>query len=314
MTDPAPTPTYRPIGEEPSGAGTLFRHLVPLSLLACVALSFLAPEVLRRALPGRLGDPALVRVLSISALVLFAVVSGVRDSRRFFAARRAAIASFAGSVGGRVTERPLRPGASGWEEGTNVEYDARGRPAVLSVYRGKQSAFSYRLACDVPIARDFQMQILPGGTAMRFVLSKRFLLPVLSVAVRTSGSARVETAAGMTPALLVERMRYLADDPVTTGDPVFDGATIVKATDRDAGRAAASDPSLRAALAALAARTKSFQVGVESEAPGGSGRICVSATEAATPELFLAMDGVLRAAVLALARAGVLDAGARGVA
>lgn len=323
MTDPALTPSYRPIGEEPSGAGTLLRHVVPLALVACLAAAFLAPDAVRRFLPGRLGDPVLVRLLSVLALFLFVAAFGVRDGRRRLAARRAAIASFAARVGGRVTERPFRRDASGWEEGTHVEYDAQGRPAVLSLYRGKESAFSFRLACDAPLRRDFQLQILPGGSVMRFVLSKRFLLPVLSVAVATSGSARVSRrgagAAGAsapetTPALLIERMRYLAGDPVTTGDPEFDRAYLVKASDAEAGRTAASDPSLRAALGALAARTKSFQVGVESEAAGTPARICVSATEAATPELLLAMDGAMRAMAAALARAGVLEGGARGVA
>jgi hypothetical protein len=327
MTDPAMTPAYRPIGEEPSGAGALFRHLIPLGLLACLAASFLAPDALRRALPGRLGDPVAVRMLSIFGLFLFVAVAGVRDGRRRLAARRAALASFAASVGGRVTERPLRLDASGWEEGAHVEYDAQGLSAVLSVYRGKQSTFSFRLACDAALRRDFQMQILPGGAAMRFVLSKTFLLPVLSVAVKTGGGAGMEmrragssgagsagAAPGMTPALLVERMRFLADDPVTTGDPEFDRAYLVKASDRDAGRTAAADPGLHAALAALAGRTKSFQVGLESEMPGAPARLCVSATAESSPELFLAMDGALRAMASALARAGVLDGGARGVA
>lgn len=325
MTEPALTPPYRPIGEEPSGAGTLFRHVIPLALLACLVTAFLAPDSVRRFLPGRLGDPVLVRLLSVLALFLFVAVFGVRDNRRRLAARRAAISSFAASVGGRVTERPFRRDASGWEEGTHVEYDAQGRPAVLSLYRAKESAFSFRLACDAPLRRDFQIQILPGGSVMRFMLSKRFLLPVLTVAVTTSGSAGAErrragatgassSAPETTPALRIERMRYLAGDPVTTGDPEFDRAYLVKASDNDAGRIAASDPSLRAALGALAGRTKSFQVGIECEAAGAPARICVSATEAATPELLLAMDGAMRAMAAALARAGVLEGGARGVA
>ena len=157
---------------------------------------------------------------------------------------------------------------------------------------------------------------------MRFVLSKSFLLPVLSVAVKTSGSARVSVrraAAGgasgslTDPAQLIERMRYLADDAVTTGDREFDRAYLVKASDRDAGRAVASDPGFRAAIAALAGRASTFQAGLESEAAEGPARIVIAATADASPELFLAMDGALRATAVALARAGIVD-GARGVA
>ncbi|HYJ32722.1 MAG TPA: hypothetical protein VE326_05830 [Candidatus Binatia bacterium] len=323
MSDPLSSPSYRPIGEEPSGASALLRHVLPLALVAVVAVGFLAPELLRRVLPGV--DPIAARMTAIVGLFLFVAITGIREGRRRLASRRSAFASFAASVGGRVTERRPGPGPSAWEAAGHVEYDVQGRPAVLSAVNSKEASFAFRLACDVALGRDFQFQILPGGRAMRFVLSKSFLLPVLSVAVKTSGSGRASvrrwtvgadgSAAGsMTdPAQLIDRMRYLADDPVTTGDTSFDNAYLVKASDRDAGRAFASDPGFRAAIAALAGRAPTFQVGLESETAGGTARLVIAATAEASPELFLAMDGALRATVAGLARAGIVD-GARGVA
>jgi hypothetical protein len=323
MSDPVSSPSYRPIGEEPSGASALLRHVLPLLLVAVAAVGFLAPQVLRRLLPGT--DPVAARMAAIVGLFLFVAVTGIRDGRRRLEARRSAFASFAAGVGGRVTMAPRGTGAAGWEAAEHVEYDAQGRPAVLSAVRGKEASFAFRLAADIALRRDFQFQVLPGGRAMRFVLSKSFLLPVLSVAVKTSGSARVSvrrTAAGSAgsapgsltdPAQLIERMRYLADDPVTTGDAAFDRAYLVKATDRDAGRAFASDPGFRAAIAALAGRAPTFQAGLESESSEGPARLVIAATAEASPELFLAMDGALRATAAALARAGIVE-GARGVA
>jgi hypothetical protein len=323
MSGPVSSPSYRPIGEEPSGASARLRHVLPLLLVAVAAVGFLAPQVLRRLLPG--ADPIAARMAAIVGLFLFVAITGIRDGRRRLASRRAAFASFAASVGGRVTTRPLSAGVSGWEAAEHVEYDAQGRPAMLSAVRGKEASFAFRLAAGIALRRDFQFQVLPGGRAMRFVLSKSFLLPVLSVAVKTSGSARLSVrraAAGgagsasgslTDPAELIERMRYLADDPVTTGDTEFDRAYLVKATDRDAGRALASDAGFRAAIAALAGRAPAFQAGLESESSEGPARLVIAATADPSPELFLAMDGALRATAGALARAGIVD-GARGVA
>jgi hypothetical protein len=46
MSDPVTSPSYRAIGEEPSGASALLRHVLPLLLVAVVAVGFLAPQVL----------------------------------------------------------------------------------------------------------------------------------------------------------------------------------------------------------------------------------------------------------------------------
>jgi len=57
MTDPAHSQTYRPIGEEPSGASSLFRHVLPLLVVALIGVAFLRPDWLRGRLPAGV-DPA----------------------------------------------------------------------------------------------------------------------------------------------------------------------------------------------------------------------------------------------------------------
>ena len=328
MSDPVTTPTYRPIGEESSGAGRLFRHVVPPALFAWLVIAWVRPDWLPRILPGSLADPKVSRVLSVAALIGFALATTVRDALRFLDARRRAVGAFASRVGGRVVERPARVGPSGWDEASQVEYDAQGLTAALAICHGEKATFTSRIAATVRLKRDLQLQIVPGGAAMRFVLSKHFALPLLSIAVRASGTASVKAiraaATGspppppgtpeLTPEHFLERMGFLGDDPITVGDPEFDRRFLVKASDRDLGRAVASDSGLRAAITALAALAPNFQVGVSSEAPGSPATLLVGTTQSASAELFHAMDGALRAAASALARAGLVEGGIRGVA
>lgn len=348
MAEPTSSTPYAPIGEEPSGIATLARRVLPIALVALVAVSFFAPEKLRRLVPGASIDPNAVRFFAILLLFVLVAVSSARQTRRRNEARRAALAAFAASVGGRVVERPLRATTSGWEGGVAVEYEVQGRPVRLMSDRGRNSVYGYRLVADIVLRRDFQLQVVPGGKAMRFVLSRSFLMPALTVAAKTAGSARVQerrfgdgrswsasvrvtrsgslpagagtadtvgSSAATDPALLVERLRYLGGEPVTTGDPEFDKAYLVKASDRDAARDLLSDSSVRAAFSALTQAGSGFQMGVESEAAGGPGRLVVTVSQAAeSPALFAAMDAALRATLGALARLELIEGGTRGVA
>jgi hypothetical protein len=326
MSDPMTPGPYRPIETESSGLPTLARTLVPLVLLACLVLSFF-PDVLRRVLPGWHGDPTSIRVGAFVALFVFAAANAVASQRRRNAALRAAFAEFAARTGGQAEDRPLRATASGWEGGPQVSYRVSGFKAVLGQERGKSSAYSYRLVADVALRRDFQLQIVPGGAAMRFLFSKSFVVPVLTVAIRTSASSRAGVpgrsgTSGATPNVpsagreaLLERIRYIGSDPITIGDETFDRNFLVKASDTSDGKAFVSDPSVRAALAALRERAPQFMLGLESETLGGPGRLLVTiSVPNPSGEAFVAMDAVLRAAVLRLDRMDLLPAGTRGAA
>lgn len=315
MSHPTIPPSYRPIETESSGVASLARTLIPLALVACVALTFI-PGALRRVLPGFHADPAPLRMIAVGALFFYTIANAIASQRRRTAALRASFAAFAARAGGQVEDRPLRGTPSGWEGGLRVAYRISGLgglEAVLTQERAKGSASSYRLAAGVALRRDFQFQILPGGAASRFLFSKSFMLPVLTVAIRASTSSR-GVAAGAPAAApvgeaLLERIRYIASDPITTGDEAFDRSFLVKASDASAGRSLASDPSVRAALSALRERAPGFQAGLESLTASGPGRVTIDITRPNPDgETFAAMDAVLRALLAALEKLDVLSA------
>jgi hypothetical protein len=305
MPDPRVSPSYRPIETESNGAAKVARALLPLALVAFAVLSFF-PDALRRVLPGFHENPTPLRMIAVAALFAYTAANAVVSQRRRTAALRASFAEFASRAGGQVEDRPLKATASGWEGGMRVAYRVSGLPAVLGQERGKDSAASYRLAADVVLRRDFQFQILPGGAVTRFLFSKSLMLPVVTAMVQTTAASRAGTPPGEA---LLERLRYLASDPVTTGDETFDRSFLVKASDPSAGRSLASDPSVRAAFASLRERAGGFQAGLESLTPGGPGRLIIDVTPPhPSGETFVAMDAVLRALLAGLEKLDVLSA------
>jgi hypothetical protein len=312
MSDPTISPSSRPIEAESSGVASFVRSLVPLALVACAVVSFF-PGALRRLLPGFHEDPTPLRMIAVGALFFYTIANAVVSQRRRTASLRASFANFAARSGGQVEDRPLRGTPSGWEGGLRVAYRVAGLAAVLDQQRAKGSASSYRLAADVVLRRDFQFQILPGGAASRFLFSKSFMLPVLTMAIKASASSRGAAAGAPAAApvgeALLERIGYIASDPVTTGDETFDQRFLVKASDPSVGRSLASDSSVRAALASLRERAPGFQAGLESLTSGGPGRVTIDITPPNPDgDTFAAMDAVLRALLAALEKLDVLSA------
>jgi hypothetical protein len=297
MADTDPAKPYIPIGEEPGGV-PIRRVLSVLVVIALVAVFLLfSIRGAHRNGPWSF-NPNGIPLIAIFSLFVIVASSSSRQARRRSKACCAALEAFAASMGGCVAERPSIVTPSGWKGETVVEYDIQGRTARLSANRGRQSVYVFRLAADIVLRRDFQLELVPGGKAMRFVLSKTFLVPTLSIAAKGARS---------------ERLRYLAEDPVTTGDPEFDRAYLVKASDRDAARDLVCDPSLRAALMALTRAARGFQMGVESDAAGGPARLVITVSTDPSPALFGDMDAALRAAIAALTRLDLIEGGTRGV-
>jgi hypothetical protein len=312
-------PSYRPIEAESGGLFTLLRAIAPLILIAIVVLSFF-PEALRGLPEGWRVPSAHLRIFAVAAFLAL-IANNARALAKRNRARRAALEGFAASVGGRRSEAPYRVTPTGWEGGPRVEYQASGRPVVLSIDRGSRSSHSCRLSAELPLARDFQFQIVPGGRAMRFILSKSFILPVLKVAARTGDpGVRVPglegaPSRGALQERILHRIRYLADDPVPSGDDEFDRRFLVKASDASLGRSLVSDPSVRSALTALRERAPGFQLGLENMAGEGPARLVGGITPFDfSAETLAAVDGAMRAVLDVLGRLDLLQRDGRGAA
>ncbi len=321
-----PEPSYRPIEAESSGIMNLLRSIAPLFLVACIALSFF-PEVFRKLPePWRI-SPVVVRTAAILAFIALLARNAKALAERN-RERKRAISSFANTVGGRYSDPPYRPNATGWEGGPRVEYSVSGRAVVLTLDRGTSSSLSCRISAELPATRDFQLQILPGGKAMRFILSKTFMVPVLQLAVKGAGTAAASPAARDAAARagldlssresiqkhLVDRLGYLASDPITIGEEAFDREFLIKASDPSLGRSLASDLSVRSALKALRERSSSFQVGLESLGAGPSRLVTGISAFDFTAETLAAMDALVRAMLEAMSRLDLIERGGRGAA
>src|SRR5258705_9461198 len=304
----------------------LLRPIAPLVLVACIALSFF-PDVFRQLPEGWRISPVVLRTVAILAFIALLVRNASALANRN-QERKKAISNFANTVGGRFSDVPYRPNAGGWEGGPRVEYSVSGRAVVLTLDRVGSSSLSCRISAELPVTRDFQLQILPGGKAMRFILSKTFMVPVLQLAVKGAGTAAASPAARDAAAKagldlssresiqkhLVGRLGYLASDPITIGEEAFDREFLIKASDPSLGRSVPSDPSVPAALKALRERSSNFQVGLEGPGPGPSHLLVGISSCDFTPETLAAMDAMVRAMLEALSRLDLIERGGRGAA
>jgi hypothetical protein len=321
-----PEPSYRPIETESSGIVNLLRPIAPLVLVACIAVSFF-PEVFRMLPePWRI-SPVVLRTVAILAFIALLVRNAKTLANRN-QERKKAISDFANTVRGQFSDTRYRPTAGGWEGGPRVEYSVSGRAVVLTLDRVGSSSLSCRISAELPVTRDFQFQLLPGGKAMRFILSKTFMVPVLQLAVKGAGTAATSPAAREAAAKagidlssresiqkhLADRLGYLASDPITIGEEAFDREFLVKASDPTLGRGLASDPSVRSALKALRERSSSFQVGLESPGTGPSRLVAGISAFDFSPATLAAMDAMVRAMLEALSRLDLIERGGRGAA
>jgi hypothetical protein len=332
-----PEPTYRPIETESSGIGALLRAIAPLLLFACIAASFF-PDLFQRLPEGWRISPVVLRTVGILAFLAM-IVGNARAFAKRTQERKKTISDFANSIGGRYTDAPYRAVTGGWEGGPRVDYTVSGRALVLSLDRSFSSSRSRsssgsgltcRISADVSMTRDFQLQIVPGGKAMRFLLSKTFMVPVMKIAIQGASAASLSpvardaaSKAGVDVSsrealqkLLTDRFGYLSSDPITIGEESFDKEFLIKASDPSLGRALASDFPVKAALKALHERASSFQVGLESvSGHGGPAKLVVgTGTFDFTGSTITALDTLARALLEALARLDLLERGGRGAA
>jgi hypothetical protein len=274
MQETPPEIAYRPIGPDSGsgGARSILRAVAPILIVASMAVMF-APSLLRLAFPTWRGGPSgemLARMVAFAVLAVTISVSGFTDQRRARGRQRDTWAAFAGEVGGTLSNAPRRATVgAGWEGGPRVEYTVQGRPAVLTCYGPSPRDLYTRLSATVPLLRDVQLQVLANTTANRVLMSGALWTPALKLAAREAGRG----PGGEEKARALSRMQFLAGEPVTTGDPVFDRAFLVKATDEACAREIVADASVRSALEQLARTDRYFRVSLTAVAAPGPAQL-----------------------------------------
>jgi hypothetical protein len=312
MPEPTPERAYRPIDAGSGGAPpVMLRALVPI-VLVCALVVVVAPAVLRQVLPGWPGGGSAESVARLTALALLGAVlaaSGVSEMRRRRTRQREVWGRFAAEVGGTLTEEPVRVRAGrGWEGGLGVTYTLDNRPVSLSCHRPRSSGRYTRLAATIPLRRDIQLQVLANTTANRVLMSAAIWSPLLRMAAQEAGTGPEQAER----ARALERMRFLAAEPTATGDPTFDRAFLLKASDGEVARDAVADPGVRAALDRLLRRDRYFRLSLVGMAAPGPAQLEVElADRPADLDRLRCMHDVLQAVMARLDRSGLLEAAAR---
>jgi hypothetical protein len=308
MPESTPERAYRPIDAESGGnVALLLRVLAPIVVVCAVVVIF-APSMLRQFLPGWHGGASAEATARLTAFAVLAAVltaSGAANLRRRRIREREAWGRFAAEVGGTLGDEPLRARADrGWEGGLRVGYSIDGRPVVLSCYRPRSSSRCTRLAATVPLRRDVEFQVLANTAANRILMSAAIWSPILRMAAKEAGSGPEQAER----AQALERMRFLASEPIVTGDPTFDRAFLLKASDPELVRDVVADPSVRAALNRLVGRDRYFRLSlVGMSAPGPAQLELETADRQIDLERLRCMHELLRAVIARLDRSDILE-------
>jgi hypothetical protein len=256
---------YRPIDADSGGGpAAAIRVALHLSVVATLVL-FIWPAGLRYVAPlAPLADGAhagLVRMAAFAAFVALMIVLSVWQQSASGSRRREIWAAFASEVGGSLNQSPYRAAAGGMEGGLEMTFSVGAFPAVLSrgtTSRSSRSSSSQhtRLTATAGLVRDFQFQLLPNTAVNRVLMSPNVWKPILTAAQRQAE----KRGSGGEQSKAVDRIRFLADAAITTGDPELDRSCFIKATDEALVRDLLGDPGVRSALAALQAADRGWRI------------------------------------------------------
>jgi len=283
-------PTPAPIEPESSGAARFLAGFANFLVVAVLIVFFLYPQAIRFVAPDWKGNPDQLRLFAFAGFFIYSVISGIFTVIRVSKKRAEIFGQFAAAVSGTMTDSLRR-----------TDYRIDGLQAFLTIDRTRQNRGTNRLVVSLPGAREFQIQIVSGGAAARFLMSRTILSPVFSLAVKQGPGPQAEREAG------VQQLGYLLGDPLKTGDEGFDRHYVVKASDETLGRGLVTDPTFRQAMDSLRALDRNARFAIERESMSAPLRIVVDAPQAvASVAVFQALDQVGRAAVSSLGRMGVL--------
>ena len=286
-----PPATPAPIEPESSGGATFLRTFASILITVGFIVLFIYPDAIRFVVRDWKGSTDPLRIFAFVGFFVYSMITGIATVIRASRKRGEIFGQFAASVGGSLLLG-----------GRQVDYRIDRVSLSLTSNSVQRSGYASRLAATIgTTARDFQIQIVSGGSAARFLMSKRFLTPVFSLAVSAGPGPQAERAAG------VQQLQYLLGDPLTTGDEGFDKEFVVKASDETLGRGLVTDPSFRQALQNLRGLDRGTRFAIERQSTSSPVQVIVEAPQApASVALFQTMDQVARAAVSSLGRLGVL--------
>jgi hypothetical protein len=293
MSDPGmviPPPTPAPIEPESSGGLRFLRTFASILITLALIVLFLYPDAIRFVIHDWKGSTEPLRVFAFVGFFVYSTITGIATVISVSKKRAEVFGQFAAAVGGSLSDN-----------GRQIDYRIDGLQASLTIDRNQKTRGTNRLA--IPLgttARDFQIQVLAGGAAARFLMSKKVLSPVFSLALSAGPGPRSERAAG------VAQLQYMMGDPLATGES-FDKEFVVKSSDETLGRGLVTDPGFRQALQNLRTMDRGTHFAMERQSSSSPLRILVEAPQAvASVSLFQAMDQVARAATSSLGRLGVL--------
>ncbi|HEX7077762.1 MAG TPA: hypothetical protein VF363_05025 [Candidatus Eisenbacteria bacterium] len=167
--------------------------------------------------------------------VLMAVMA-ITQQRKLRAKLAETWRALADETGGAYSEEKRAIVKNEWVGGPTVRWTIRGLPVTLSSHRQGKNSAGTRLQASVRLVRPFQFHVMTQGALARLASSPRLWNLVLETAEKEADKkAGTDENAGAAKEA-IHKLRFMAAEPVKTGDSLFDEAFLLKTDDPDRAR------------------------------------------------------------------------------
>jgi hypothetical protein len=211
-------------------------------------------------------EPGLIRFFAIGGAVSAAIARAVMMRQSGPSPTEVAWAEFASQTGGAFSTERRRPTVSGWAGGPTVHWTIRGAEVTLRGTVQNRNSYMARFQAAVRLSRPLQFMVSPRNFLTKALSSPKVWSMLLTVSRNSSetGQNSAERQRAM------DQMAFLATPEQVIGDPMFDGAFLLKSSDESAARDIFSDAGVGHWLRELNGRIKGWSLTLMgSDANGG---------------------------------------------
>lgn len=173
---------------------------------------------------------------AVGLFVLFVIAAAIQQNRRS-AAQQEIYRALADETGGSFTMEKRTIENLVWIGGPTVRWTVRGVPVTLTSYRKDRNSSGVRFQAPIRLSRSFQFHVITQSVLARFAMSPQIWNAVIASAEKEAEKKAARGGVSEQAARdAIQKLRFMASEPVRTGDALFDEAFLLKTDDPDRAR------------------------------------------------------------------------------
>ncbi|MGE5176199.1 MAG: hypothetical protein ACM3JJ_07450 [Hyphomicrobiales bacterium] len=171
-----------------------------------------------------------------AVFVALAVVAIAQQGKRR-AKLESAWRGLADETGGAYSREKMTIRNNEWIGGPTVRWTIRDVPVSLLWHRQGKNSTGTRLRAPLRLSRPFQFHVMTQSALARFATSPKLWNVILTNAEKEAEKKAEGAGASVESARdAIRKLRFMASEPVKTGDPLFDESFLLKTDDPERAR------------------------------------------------------------------------------